>query len=134
MEPLEKEIEKVWNGLDLQKGELLTTGKSRILSDLEVELKLLLNSVRSTLDEENRDVTGNIEKIDSLARQFRDGVELWERKASTSIKMIEERQRSLNTIVEETQSRCNYRNDCLKKRHFERISECDRVCSEFFSL
>lgn len=128
MNSLEKQIESAWKSVDEQKDTLISEHSRKLQSSVDDELNTLLQSVRQVLDEDGHQMEKDIEKLQVIAQQFREGVEMWQQKALSSVKMIEEKQRGLSSLVEEASVRTEARRESLMQRQQQRVTDTEESC------
>ncbi|KPI86807.1 hypothetical protein ABL78_4131 [Leptomonas seymouri] len=129
----EAQFDAAWSEVERQQKALMSERAQQLEQDVDKELALLLSGVRESLTEDQRDIQAEFDKLIRMVEQFREGVDLWQLKAKSSIKMIEEKQRSFAMLVEETSIRAAAarRNaaDRLQKRAAEVEQKCHRILS-----
>ncbi|GET89682.1 hypothetical protein, conserved [Leishmania tarentolae] len=125
------QFEAAWGEVERQQKEKLNTSTEHLNAEVERELTLLLAGVRDALTEDQRDLQSEFDKLIRMVEQFQQGVDMWQLKAKSSIKMIEEKQRNFAMLVEETSIRAaaNRRDsiDRLQKRAAETEAHCQQL-------
>ncbi|CAC9498743.1 conserved hypothetical protein [Leishmania infantum JPCM5] len=125
------QFEAAWCEVERQQRERLRASTERLNAEVERELTLLLAGVRDALTEDQRDIQSEFDKLIRMVEQFQQGVDMWQLKAKSSIKMIEEKQRNFALLVEETSIRAaaNRRDsiDRLQKRAIETEAHCQQL-------
>ncbi|KAG5475531.1 hypothetical protein GH5_04511 [Leishmania sp. Ghana 2012 LV757] len=125
------QFEAAWSEVERQQKEQLSASTERLDVEVERELTLLLAGVRDALTEDQRDIQSEFDKLIRMVEQFQQGVDMWQLKAKSSIKMIEEKQRNFAILVEETSIRAAAARrdsiDRLQKRASETEASCQQL-------
>ncbi|CAJ1027681.1 hypothetical protein, conserved [Leishmania lindenbergi] len=125
------QFEAAWSEVGRQQKEQLSASTERLDVEVDRELTLLLAGVRDALTEDQQYIQSEFDKLIHMVEQFQQGVDMWQLKAKTSIKMIEEKQRSFAMLVEETSIRAAAtRRDStcrLQKRAVETEAHCQQL-------
>ncbi|KPA73500.1 hypothetical protein ABB37_09816 [Leptomonas pyrrhocoris] len=124
----EAQFDAAWGEVERQQKAQISQKAQLLEQDVDKELALLLSGVRESLTEDQRDIQGEFDKLIRMVEQFREGVDLWQLKAKSSIKMIEEKQRSFAILVEETSIRAAaLRRDAIDRLQ-RRAAETEQKC------
>ncbi|KAG5501391.1 hypothetical protein JKF63_03204 [Porcisia hertigi] len=128
---IKAQFEAAWSEVVRQQNEQLNASTEGLNAEVERELTLLLAGVRDALTEDQRDIQSEFEKLIRMVEQFQEGVEMWQLKAKSSIKMIEEKQRNFAMLVEETSIRSAAARrdsiDRLQKRAVQTETHCQQL-------
>lgn len=129
----EAQFDAAWGEVERQQKAQIAEKAQQLEEEVDAELTLLLSGVRESLTEDQRDIQAEFDKLIRMVEQFREGVDLWQLKAKSSIKMIEEKQRSFAMLVEETSIRATAArrdaNDRLQRRAAETEEKCHQILS-----
>lgn len=129
----EAQFDAAWGEVERQQAAQIAEKAQQLEGNVDKELALLLQGVRESLTEDQRDIQGEFDKLIRMVEQFREGVDLWQLKAKSSIKMIEEKQRSFAMLVEETSIRAaaarRDATDLLQKRAADTEQKCKQILS-----
>ncbi|KAK7201811.1 hypothetical protein NESM_000247700 [Novymonas esmeraldas] len=127
----EAQFEAAWGEVEREQQEQLSASTALLDAEVEQELAALLTGVRDSLTEDQRDIQLEFDKLIRMVQQFQQGVEMWQLKARSSIKTIEEKQRNFALLVEETSIRAGAaRTECrdrLQKRAAESEARCQQL-------
>ncbi|KAG5475273.1 hypothetical protein LSCM1_03384 [Leishmania martiniquensis] len=127
------QFEAAWGEVERQQKEQLSANTQRLNAEVERELTLLLVGVRDSLTEDQRDIQSEFDKLICMVEQFQQGVDMWQLKAKSSIKMIEEKQRNFAILVEETSIRAAAtRRDSIDRLQ-RRAVETEARCQQFLA-
>ncbi|EPY32122.1 hypothetical protein STCU_02965 [Strigomonas culicis] len=128
MNSLEKQVESAWKNVDQQKDTLISEHSHHLQNSVDEELRTLLQSVRQLLDDDGQQLEKDVDKLQLIAQQFREGVEMWQQKAQSSVKAIEEKQRVLSLLVEDVSVRTEGRRESLIQRQQQRVADTEDNC------
>lgn len=129
MEGVESEFDHAWESVAEQRDAQLREDRAGLEQALQEELEILLGSVQQSLAEDQPEIEKEIEKLSQMAREFREGVEMWQRKAQSGVRMIEEKQRALGSLVQETSIRTAARREDLIQRQKQWAEDAKEKCA-----
>lgn len=125
----EEQFEAAWVELEREQKKTLATETAALTDEVDAELQLLLRSIRESLVDDQSDLRAELDKLVRLAQQFREGVVMWQQKAQTSIKVIEEKQKGLGMLVQEVATRSVTRREQLLQHQAQQAAEVRERCS-----
>jgi hypothetical protein len=127
------QFDAAWSEVERQQKAQVAERAQQLEQEVDKELALLLSGVRESLTEDQRDLQADFDQLIRMVEQFREGVDLWQLKAKSSIKMIEEKQRSFAMLVEETSIRAAAARRDAADRQQKRAAETEQKCRQILS-
>lgn len=129
----EAQFDAAWGEVERQQKEHIADKSQQLEREVEKELALLLSGVRESLTEDQRDIQGDFDKLIRMVEQFREGVDLWQLKAKSAIRMVEEKQRSFAMLIEETSIRAAAARRDATDRLQRRAADTEQKCGHILS-
>lgn len=130
---IEAQFDAAWSEVERRQKAQIAEKAQQLEQEVDKELALLLSGVRDSLTDDQRDIQTEFDKLIRMVEQFREGVDLWQLKARSSIKMIEEKQRNFARLVEETSIRATAAHRNATDRFQKRAAETEEKCRQILS-
>lgn len=128
MQNLQQRIENAWEAVDRQRDAAISEGTQNVNANIEAELASLLRAVQTACSQDEREIEKDVLNLIQMAEQYNAGVLMWQQKAQSSIKTIEEKQRSLGALVQEVSIRTQARKELLLTEQSKRAAETNEKC------